>query len=73
MRIDDIRCSEDIADKLAVKHWVEEAEEILWGNPLVQFRERGKRKGENLYTAFGQTDAGRYLTVLFIYKPLAQD
>ena len=52
---------------------MEEAEEILWGNPLVQFRERGKRKGENLYTAFGQTDAGRYLTVLFIYKPLAQD
>ena len=31
MRIDDIHCSEDIADKLAVKHRVEEAEEILMG------------------------------------------
>ena len=75
MRIDLVHCSEDIADKLAVKHQVEveEAEEILWSSPRIRFRERGKRKGEDLYSAFGQTDTGRYLTVLFIYKPATQD
>lgn len=29
---------------------------------------RGARKGENLYRAVGQTDAGRYLSIFFIYK-----
>ena len=73
MQFDLINCSEEIADKLAVKHWVEveEAEEVLWSSP--RFRERGKRRGEDLHSAFGQTETGRYLTVLFIYKPAAQD
>ena len=75
MRIDQIHCSLEVADKLAVKHQVEvgEAEEVLWGSPYIRFRERGKRKGENLYTAFGQTDAGRYLVVLFIYKQVFEE
>ena len=75
MQFDLINCSEEIADKLAVKHRVEveEAEEVLWSSPRFRFRERGKRRGEDLYSAFGQTDTGRYLTVLFIYKPAAQD
>jgi uncharacterized DUF497 family protein len=30
--------------------------------------EKGDRRGEDVYLALGQTDAGRYLTVLFIYK-----
>ena len=30
--------------------------------------EKGSRKGEDVYLALGQNDAGRYLTVLFIYK-----
>jgi len=30
--------------------------------------EKGKVRNENLYSARGQTDSGRYLTVLFIYK-----
>ncbi|UBF26942.1 hypothetical protein K9N68_02845 [Kovacikia minuta CCNUW1] len=34
--------------------------------------EKGDRKGEAVYLALGQTDAGRYLAVLFIYKPSAQ-
>jgi uncharacterized DUF497 family protein len=35
-----------------------------------QFRvvEKGERRGENVYAALGQSDAGRYLAVLFIYK-----
>ena len=28
----------------------------------------GERKGEDMYLALGQTDAGRYLSTLFIYK-----
>ncbi len=28
----------------------------------------GEREDENVYLALGQTEAGRYLTVLFIYK-----
>ena len=30
--------------------------------------EKGEREGENVYMALGQTEAGRYLTVLFIHK-----
>ena len=75
MRIDEVHCSPEVAEKLAVKHQVEveEAEEVLWSSPYIRFRARGKRKGENLYSAFGQTDAGRYLMVLFIYKQASND
>ena len=30
--------------------------------------EKGDREGEDVYLALGQTEAGRYLAVLFIYK-----
>ena len=30
--------------------------------------EREKQKGKDVYMALGQTDAGRYLTILFIDK-----
>jgi uncharacterized DUF497 family protein len=30
--------------------------------------QRGHVKGEDVYLALGQTDAGRYLAVFFIYK-----
>jgi hypothetical protein len=30
--------------------------------------EKGEREGEDVYMALGQTEAGRYLTVLFIHK-----
>jgi uncharacterized DUF497 family protein len=60
----------NIIDKLAVKHHVEtyEVEEVLEYKPRFRFVEKGRRKGENVYMALGQTEAGRYLTVLFIYK-----
>jgi len=59
-----------VVDKLAVKHHVEsrEVEEVLDNNPKIRFVEKGGRKGEDVYLALGQTDAGRYLAVLFIYK-----
>ena len=30
---------------------------------------KGNRSGEDVYSAMGQTDAGRYLIIFFILKP----
>ncbi len=70
MRIEGIIWMRQVVDKLAVKHHVriEEVEGLFENTPKFLFVEKGERKGENVYMALGQTDAGRYLTVLFIYK-----
>jgi len=70
MTIEGIIWLRDIVDKLAFKHRLEarELEEVLENRPKIRFVEKGKRKGEDVYLALGQTDAGRYLAVLFIYK-----
>ena len=70
MRIEEIVWLDKIIDKLAVKHRVNtnEVEEVLSNKPQFRFVEKGNRQGENIYLALGQTDAGRYLAVLFIYK-----
>ena len=70
MRINEIIWLDAIVDKLASKHSVEieEVEEVLNNKPRFRFIEKGKRIGEDVYMALGQTDAGRYLTVLFIHK-----
>jgi hypothetical protein len=70
MNIDGIIWLRDVVDKLAFKHHVEpeEVEEALNNKPKIRFVEKGKRKGEDVYLALGQTDTGRYLAVLFIYK-----
>lgn len=36
--------------------------------PKFRFLEKGERSGEDVYTALGQTNGGRYLAVMFIYK-----
>jgi uncharacterized DUF497 family protein len=60
-------------DKLEVKHSVstDEAEEVLFGKSHVRRVQKGYVKGEDLYAAYGQTDAGRYLIVFFIRKGTA--
>jgi uncharacterized DUF497 family protein len=60
----------DVIDKLAWKHQVqvEEVVEVYQNRPRAERIERGHRPGEDLYVALGQTDAGRYLAVFFIYK-----
>ena len=70
MNIEGIIWLRSVVDKLAFKHHVEtdEVEEVLGGKPKFRFVEKGEREGENVYMALGQTEAGRYLTVLFIYK-----
>ncbi len=70
MNIEGIVWLINIVDKLAFKHRVEtyEVEETLAGRAKFRFVEKGERKGEDVYMALGQTEAGRYLTILFIYK-----
>jgi len=57
-------------EKLAVKHKVttQEAEEVLLASPRILWVEKGRVKGEHVYAALGQTEAGRLLIVFFIYK-----
>lgn len=70
MKIAGVIWLRDIVDKLASKHHVEpfEVEEALNNKPKIRFVEKGYRKGEEVYLALGQSDSGRYLAVLFIYK-----
>ena len=70
MKIDGVVWLRDVVDKLAIKHQVDpyEVEQALSNNPKIRFVEKGDRKDEDVYMALGQSDAGRYLTVLFIYK-----
>jgi uncharacterized DUF497 family protein len=61
---------EDIVQKLLWKHAVAQHEvtEIFANSPRFRFVERGYRSGENVYSALGQTDGGRYLAIFFVYK-----
>ena len=70
MRITGVVWLRAVVDKLAFKHRFEtlEVEQALSNRPRIRRVERGKRPGEDVYMALGQTDAGRYLTVLFIHK-----
>ena len=70
MRIESFIWYRDIVDKLIWKHNIshEEVEEVFQNKPKFKLIEKGKVRNENLYSARGRTVAGRYLTVLFIYK-----
>jgi len=52
----------------SIKSKLTEVEEVLDGKPKFRFVEKGERKNEDVYMALGQTEGGRYLIVLFIYK-----
>ena len=62
---------ENFEEKLGRKHHVRdsEVEEVFKNRPHIEFRERGESvEGEDLYAAWGRTNAGRYLIVFFIHK-----
>lgn len=71
MKILEIIWLQKIVDKLEVKHHLtkEEVEEVFSGKPQYRYVEEGDVDGEPLYSAFGRTDAGRYVIVFFIFKP----
>ncbi len=70
MNINDFIWLPDILEKLAVKHHVsqDEAEEVFFNQPRYRFVEAGNREGQDVYSASGQTDSGRYLIVFFVRK-----
>ena len=61
---------EEIIEKLEVKHRVspDEVEQVFRKKPQIRRMKRGHYRGEDVYRALGQTEAGRYLAVFFIYK-----
>ncbi|MDQ3248782.1 MAG: BrnT family toxin [Chloroflexota bacterium] len=72
MRIDDCIWLDDIVEKLASKHDVltSEIEQVLADRPHFRYVSKGRHtRNEDVYAAYGQTEAGRYLTIFFIYKP----
>ena len=71
LQIDEIIWLSEFVEKLASKHNVvkTEVEEVLTNHPRFRFVSKGNRSGENVYSAMGQTDAGRYLIIFFILKP----
>ena len=69
--IKDIFWIEEVVDKIQWKHQVtpHEVEEVLFRNPSIAFKEKGRRNiQENVYIALGTTESGRYLFVLFLLK-----
>ena len=70
MRIEEVLWIEPIVEKLWRKHHVEtdEVEEVFAGRPKIRRIEEGHQPGEDLFLALGRTDAGRYLSVFFVYK-----
>ena len=70
MIIKEIIWFESVVEKLQSKHSVSQNEvrEVVENNPRFFFAEEGNFQGEDVYTAMGRTDAGRYLIIFFIYK-----
>jgi hypothetical protein len=68
--LEEIIWKEQFAEKIEWKHRVSvvEVEEVLCSRPYALRAERGRVSGEDLFVAYGQTDAGRYLTIFFIHK-----
>ena len=57
--------------KMEVKHGVyrDEILDVLASQPRTRRVGKGRHQpGENLYVAYGQTEAGRYLAIFFIHK-----
>lgn len=70
MRIRDVRFAPGVIEKLLQKHQVMDYEvrEVFSNSPRFRFVEKGEREGEDVYSVSGQTEAGRYLIIFFIYK-----
>jgi len=71
MHINRVVIKEEYAEKIWSKHHVEEDEVpdvLLQRRSIFRRLEKGRVAGEDLYGAYGQTEAGRYLNIFFIYK-----
>ena len=70
MKIAGLIWLEEIVEKLEAKHRVmpEEVEQLFANRPRIKRMNKGHYRGEDVYRALGQADAGRYLVVFFIHK-----
>lgn len=70
LKINGIIWYEKIIEKLEQKHNVQQYEvrEVFSNSPKFRYVEKGLYPNENVYAALGQTSAGRYLIIFFIYK-----
>ncbi len=70
MKITEIIWLNSFVQKIEHKHGVRlaEVDQLFANRPRIQFAESGKVPGEDLYSAWGQADSGRYLVVFFLYK-----
>lgn len=70
MRITGFIWLDDIVEKMEAKHHVDQGEvrELFANRPSFRRVEKGHRPGEDVYSASGQTDDGRYLIAFFVYK-----
>ena len=72
MFIDNVIWLDEILDKIKRKHDVnpQEVEQVLLGNVKCRRDKKSKINPEEyIYRAFGRTYSGRYLFIVFIYKP----
>ena len=62
---------DSVIEKINAKHSVscEEVYQVLQKRTMFRFVEKGHRRGENVYAALGQTEAGKYLVIFFVKKP----
>ena len=74
MKLSGIIWLEEIVEKIDRKHRVtqDEVRDVLKSSSHFRFVEKGHRRGENVYSAMGQTSAGRYLIVFFVRKKTRQ-
>ncbi|MCP4398806.1 MAG: BrnT family toxin [bacterium] len=69
MQIDDVIWLEQVVEKIESKHHIslEEVEEVLSNRPKYRNAQKGRIHGEDLYYAYGQTDSGRSVFIVFIW------
>lgn len=72
MKLYDIIWKERFVEKIESKHQLNtaEVEQVLFTQPHIRRAQKGRVKGEDLYVAYGQTEAGRYVVVFFLHKNL---
>lgn len=70
MRITRLKWLPHVMEKLIVKHDVEpdEVEEVFFSSPRFRFTKKGNYTGEDVYSALGPTESGRYLVIFFVLK-----
>ena len=59
-------------DPAQASRYAKRSEEILRNSSHFRFVEKGHWRGENVYSALGQTSAGRYMIVFFVRKKTGQ-